>query len=267
MMVMISWKLMTTKPLNSVKNCGTSVSCQDCSLASLCLPISLHGDDVERLDSIIKRGRPFQKNQTIWRQGDDFQSVLAIRSGSVKSFVTSPSGEEQIIGFHFAGELIGLSGFHNKKYPISTVSLETTTVCDIPYDSLDALADDLPELRDQILSSLSQEVSEDQQMMLLLSKKTSEQRLASFLISLSERFQRRGYSATRFRLTMSRNDLGNFLGLAVETISRIFSKFQQKEILQFIDSSRDIELLNVDELYRMADVPLPNEKGCAKRAC
>ena len=101
---------MTQKILSTVKNCGTAVSCQDCSLSSLCLPLSLDGQDIDRLDAIIKRGRPFQKNHTIWRQGDDFHSVLAIRSGSVKSFVTSPSGEEQIVGFHFAGEIIGLNG-------------------------------------------------------------------------------------------------------------------------------------------------------------
>ncbi|GAA3937310.1 fumarate/nitrate reduction transcriptional regulator Fnr [Litoribacillus peritrichatus] len=257
---------MSQKTLNSVKSCGTAVSCQDCTLSSLCLPISLDGHDVDRLDAIIKRGRPFQKSHTIWRQGDDFQSVLAIRSGSVKSFVTSPSGEEQIVGFHFAGELIGLNGLFKKKYPISTVALETTTVCDIPYDSLDALADDLPELRDQILHSMSQEISEDQQMMLLLSKKTSDQRLATFLVSLSERFHRRGYSATRFRLTMSRNDLGNFLGLAVETISRIFSKFQQQEILRFIDSSRDIELLDMDTLYELADLQDSVQRPCGSKS-
>lgn len=256
---------MSQKNFTSVKGCGTAVSCQDCSLSSLCLPLSLHEQDIDRLDAIIKRGRPYQKGQTIWRQGEDFHSVLALRSGSVKSFITSPSGEEQIVGFHFAGELIGLNGLFNKKYPITTVALETTTCCDIPYDSLDALADDLPELRDQLLQSMSQEISEDQQMMLLLSKKTSEQRLATFLVSVSERFQRRGYSATRFRLTMSRNDLGNFLGLAVETISRIFSKFQQKELLRFLDSSRDIELLDMAKLYELADLQDAQTTPCGKK--
>jgi CRP/FNR family transcriptional regulator len=133
---------------------------------------------------------------------------------------------------------------------MSAKVLETTTVCEIPFERLDELSGQLPELRRQMLRSMSKELRDDQQMMLLLSKKNAEQRVATFLLKLSQRFKARGYSASNFRLSMSRNEIGNYLGLAVETVSRIFTRFQKMDLMQV--DGKEVELTNLDEMYRLS---------------
>ena len=197
--------------------------CKDCSLAPLCLPLSLNLEDMDALDEIVKRGRPLKKGEFLFRQGDTFGSVYAVRSGALKTFSLSDSGEEQITGFHLPSELVGLSGMDTEAYPVSAQALETTSVCEIPFERLDELALQLPQLRRQLMRVMSREIRDDQQMMLLLSKKTADERIATFLVNLSARFRARGFSPNQFRLSMSRNEIGNYLGLAVETVSRVFT--------------------------------------------
>jgi CRP/FNR family transcriptional regulator len=205
--------------------------CKDCSLAPLCLPLSLDLEDMDALDNIVKRGRPLQKGEVLFRQGDAFGSVYAVRSGALKTFSLSDGGEEQVTGFHLPSELVGLSGMDAEAYPVSAVALETTSVCEIPFERLDELSVQLPQLRRQLLRVMSRELRDDQQMMLLLSKKTADERIATLLVNLSARFRARGFSARQFRLSMSRNDMGNYLGLAVETVSRVFTRFQQSQLI------------------------------------
>ncbi len=221
--------------------------CNTCSLSALCLPVSLNMTDIERLDTIIDKRPPFKKGDLLFDQGQAFHSLFAVRAGSVKTYSVTQDGEEQITGFYFPGELIGLSGVDSGQYPISAKVLETTTVCDIPFARLDDLAGELPELRRQIMRSMSREIRDDQQMLLLLSKKTAEQRLATFLIKLSERFRIRGYSPTRFRLSMSRNEIANYLGLAIETISRLFTRFQKSGLIQV--EGKEIDITDLPQLY------------------
>ena len=206
--------------------------CKDCSLASLCLPLSLDLKDMDALDDIVKRGRPLKKGEFLFRQGDTFNSVFAVRSGALKTFSLSDAGEEQITGFHLPSELVGLSGMDTELYPVSAQALETTSVCEIPFERLDELSVSLPQLRRQLMRVMSREIRDDQQMMLLLSKKTADERIATFLVNLSARFSARGFSANQFRLAMSRNEIGNHLGLAVETVSRVFTRFQQSKLLE-----------------------------------
>jgi CRP/FNR family transcriptional regulator len=220
--------------------------CSNCSLSSLCLPVSLNMTEMDRLDDIIDKSRPLKKGEHLFHQGEGFTSVYAIRAGSVKSYTLTNEGEEQITGFYFPGELVGLSGFDHQEYPISVKILETTTVCEIPFDNLDNLCGQLPELRRQVMRTMSKEIREDQQMMLLLSKKNAEERIATFLLKLSQRFKARGYSESNFRLSMSRNEIGNYLGLAVETVSRIFTRFQKNGLLEV--DGKEIRLLDMDEL-------------------
>ena len=146
--------------------------CKDCSLAPLCLPLSLNLEDMDALDDIVKRGRPLKKGEFLFRQGDKFDSVYAVRSGALKTFSLSDGGEEQITGFHLPSELVGLSGMDTDHYPVSAMALETTSVCEIPFDRLEELSAQLPQLRRQLMRIMSREIREDQQMMLLLSKKT-----------------------------------------------------------------------------------------------
>jgi len=224
--------------------------CKDCSLASLCLPISLNMEDMDALDDIVKRGRPLKKGEFLFRQGDTFGSVFAVRSGALKTFSLSDGGEEQITGFHLPSELVGLSGVDGERYPVSAQALETTSVCEIPFERLDDLALQLPQLRRQLMRIMSREIRDDQQMMLLLSKKTADERIATFLVNLSARFRARGFSANQFRLAMSRNEIGNYLGLAVETVSRVFTRFQQNKLLEA--EGKEVHILDPIELCALA---------------
>ncbi|MVW75641.1 fumarate/nitrate reduction transcriptional regulator Fnr [Pseudomonas xionganensis] len=224
--------------------------CKDCSLASLCLPLSLNMEDMDALDEIVKRGRPLKKGEFLFRQGDAFNSVFAVRSGALKTFSLSDGGDEQITGFHLPSELVGLSGMDSEIYPVSAVALETTSVCEIPFERLDDLAMKLPQLRRQLMRIMSREIRDDQQMMLLLSKKTADERIATFLVNLSARFRARGFSANQFRLAMSRNEIGNYLGLAVETVSRVFTRFQQNQLLEA--EGKEVHILDPIELCALA---------------
>ena len=230
--------------------------CNNCSLATLCLPLSLDLQDLDALDDIVKRGRPLKKGEFLFRQGDDFGSVYAVRSGSLKTFSVTDCGEEQITGFHLPSEFVGLSGMDTELYPVSAVALETTSICEIPFERLDDLSASLPQLRRQLMRIMSREIRDDQQMMMLLSKKTADERIATFLVNLSARFRARGYSPQQFRLAMSRNEIGNYLGLAVETVSRVFTRFQQNELL--IAEGKEINLINLIELCALAGGSLDN---------
>jgi CRP/FNR family transcriptional regulator len=224
--------------------------CKDCSLAALCLPLSLNTEDMNSLDEIVKRGRPLKKGEFLFRQSDVFESVFAVRSGALKTFSLSDSGEEQITGFHLPSELVGLSGMDTESYPVSAQALETTSVCEIPFERLDELSILLPQLRRQLMRVMSREIRDDQQMMLLLSKKTADERIATFLVNLSARFRARGFSPNQFRLAMSRNEIGNYLGLAVETVSRVFTRFQQNKLLEA--EGKSVNILDPIELCALA---------------
>ncbi|MFI8482658.1 fumarate/nitrate reduction transcriptional regulator Fnr [Pseudomonas sp. NPDC078700] len=224
--------------------------CKDCSLASLCLPLSLNLEDMDALDGIVKRGRPLKKGEFLFRQGDNFGSVFAVRSGALKTFTLSDAGEEQITGFHLPSELIGLSGMDSETYPVSALALETTSVCEIPFERLDELTAKLPQLRRQLMRIMSREIRDDQQMMLLLSKKNADERIATFLVNLSARFRARGFSSQQFRLAMSRNEIGNYLGLAVETVSRVFTRFQQNKLLEA--EGKEVHIIDPIELCALA---------------
>jgi len=226
------------------------VHCSTCSLSSLCLPVSLNMTEMERLDNIIDKSKPLKKGDHLFHQGEAFTSVYAVRAGTVKTYTITNEGEEQINGFYFPGELVGMNGIDSSEYPVSAKILETTTVCEIPFERLDELSGQLPELRRQMLRTMSKEIREEQEMMLLLSKKNAEERIATFLVKLSQRFKARGYSESKFRLSMSRNEIGNYLGLAVETVSRIFTRFQKSDLIRV--EGKEIDVQNVPELYAIA---------------
>lgn len=230
--------------------------CKDCSLAALCLPLSLDMQDLDALDNIVKRSRPMKKGDFLFRQGDAFASVYAVRSGCLKTFSVTDCGQEQITGFHLPSEFVGLSGMDTELYPVSAIALETTSICEIPFDRLDELSASLPQLRRQLMRIMSREIRDDQQMMMLLSKKTADERIATFLVNLSARFRARGYSPQQFRLAMSRNEIGNYLGLAVETVSRVFTRFQQNGLLAA--EGKEINLINLIEICALAGGNLDN---------
>lgn len=230
----------------------STAHCDSCSLHPLCLPMGLSNNDLDKLEKLIRRGRPIQKGEHLFRQGEPFNAVYAVRTGTLKTYTLTNEGEEQITGFHLASELIGLSNFESPIYSSSAKALETTNVCEIPFDRLDELSGDIPELRRQLLRTMGKEIRNDQQMMLLLSKKSAEERIASFLLNLAARFKRRGFSDKTFRLSMSRADMANYLGLAVETVSRVFTRFQKQELIDITGNAKEIAIVNQQSLWDLA---------------
>ncbi|MGO2497539.1 MAG: FNR family transcription factor [Vibrio litoralis] len=233
-----------------VQSGGCAIHCQDCSISQLCIPFSLNETELDQLDEIIERKKPIQKGQEIFKAGDELKSLYAIRSGTIKSYTITEQGDEQITAFHLAGDLVGFDAINNNAHPSFAQALETSMVCEIPYQTLDELSGQIPKLRQQIMRLMSNEIKDDQDMILLLSKKNAEERLAAFLYSLSTRFSQRGFSPREFRLTMTRGDIGNYLGLTVETISRLLGRFQKSDILSV--KGKYITIIDHDALQKLA---------------
>lgn len=225
-------------------------SCGTCRLNTLCLPLSLHLDDVDQLNRIVQRGRPLHKGEHLYRAEDPFDSLFAIRSGAVKASTLNEQGEEQVTGFYLPGELVGLDGIADNRYTNTVVALETSSICEIPFEQMEDLSLKIPSLQRNVFQLLSREITQDQQLISLLSKSSAEERVATLLLSLSSRHQRRRLSPTVFRLPMSRTDIGNFLGLTIETISRVFSRLQQQKVLSV--DKKEIHILDMEQLRLLA---------------
>ncbi len=240
--------------LEGVKKCthDYQISCGNCRLSAICLPLALENDDIEQLDNIVQRSKPMQKSQHLYREGDEFQSVYAVRSGTLKAYKTTDDGREQVTGFYFPGEILGMDGISNNTHASSAKSLETAAVCEIPFSSFEKLSTLMPSLQRHFFQLMSREITEDQQLITLLSKNSADERVASLLLSISTRNARRKLSATQFRLPMSRVDIGNYLGLTVETVSRVFSRMQKLEILKV--DNKEIEILDTVGLQELANL-------------
>jgi len=225
------------------------IACSNCSLGALCLPYGLDGEDIDRLDDIVKRNHPYQRNEFLFSPGQNFKNLYVVKTGAVKTYVQDDEGQERVIGFHLPGEILGLDAIESNEHSCFAKALETTAVCEMPFERLEDLSKDLPSLQHQMLRLMSREVSNESQMIALLNHGTAEERLASFIVSLAERFQRRGFSSTDFFLPMSRQDIGSYLGLALETVSRLFTRFQELKLLKV--ERKHIEVLDMDALRRV----------------
>jgi len=207
------------------------VNCQNCTLADLCLPHGMGQEDLDKLDDIVARKPPYQRGDHLFRPGHNSHALFAVRSGALKSYCITEDGDEQVLGFILPGELTGMDGLAGGCYASASVALETSSVCELPFDQLNRLCSQLPGMHDQIMRIVGKEITTDQQMLMLLGKRNAEERLASFLLSLSSRYKKRGLSPNEFYLPMSRQDIGNYLGLAIETVSRLTARFQDEGIL------------------------------------
>ncbi|RKX65020.1 MAG: Crp/Fnr family transcriptional regulator [Tenericutes bacterium] len=225
------------------------VACQDCSLYRLCLPLGLHNSDLAQLDKIIKRSQNYKRRQALFTAQENFTSLYVVRSGSFKTTISAASGHDQVTGFYFPGEFMGLDAIHQQAYQSNARALETSSVCELPFDNLQQLGVAMPQLQIQLLTRLSKELAGDKSFMLLLGKKTAVEKLATYLLSLSKRFNERGFSATEFQLSMTRADIANHLGLAVETISRLFSRFQEDGLI--VVNDKMISLPNMNKLQAL----------------
>ena len=225
------------------------VSCSECNLRELCFPHGMNDEELSNMDAVVDQPKPIHKNDFLYRDGDKASAIYAVRSGCVKTMTESANGEEQIVGFHLAGEILGLDGFVDGAYTCNAQALETSSVCELPLDQLEDLCHKIPGLQKQMRRIMGKEVSADHKLLLLLGKMTAEERLASFLLSLSGRMEERHWKENEFNLTMPRQDIANYLGMAVETVSRLFAAFQNEKIIEV--DRRHITILDISRLKAM----------------
>jgi CRP/FNR family transcriptional regulator len=227
------------------------VACSSCNLRELCLPVGISNDQLERLDDIVATRRSVPRGEALFRAGDDFASLYAVRTGFFKTCVSSEDGRDQVTGFQMAGELIGLDGIGTDRHTCDAVALEDSQVCVIPYHQLEDLSRELSDLQSHFHKIMSREIVRDHGVMLLLGSMRAEERLAAFLLNLTQRLRTRGFSASSLILRMTREEIGSYLGLKLETVSRAFSRFQEGGVLSV--KQRHIEVLDPDALQKMVN--------------
>ncbi|MEE3191455.1 MAG: fumarate/nitrate reduction transcriptional regulator Fnr [Pseudomonadota bacterium] len=228
-------------------NVPIRLTCKDCSLAELCLPRGLSLDDMERFEAMVDQRPAMARGKILYQTGDVFTGLYAVKSGSFKTTISASDGEDQITGFYLPGELFGFDGFDDN-HSCSAISLEHSSACELPLSSIDQLVVKIPNLRRELDRLMAREITADQSMLLQLSRRTAEQRLAAFIVSLSTRFRQRGFSGTEFSLSMSRHDIANYLGLAAETVSRLFRRFNEKHLASA--NGRTIIIQDFEALHR-----------------
>jgi len=206
--------------------------------------------EIEYLENIIQRKQVLKKGEYIFKAGDTFEALHAVRSGSIKSYTISADGTEQLTGFHLPGEMVGLNAISTESYPSFAKALETSLICSIPFDRLESLARDLPGLQKQLFRVMSGEIRDEQDLLMLLSKKNADEKFAAFVMNLSARYRRRGLSDNEFFLSMTRSDIANYLGLAVETVSRLITRLSKKGLININD--RYLRITDISELSILA---------------
>ena len=223
--------------------------CKECSLVEICLPHGLNVSEVNALSEAIENKPIFQKGELIFKTGEQFKALYAVKSGSIKVSTVAVDGEEQVLGFYLPGELVGLDGIGIQKHVCNATALETTSLCEIPYEKIGDLCHQFRSLQSEIHSLMSKEISEDKALLLLLAKRNADERVVSFILSLSRRYRERGFSEIEFNLSMPRQDIANYLGLATETISRILGKLQDEGLL-----SVNRRLVTINDLARLKKI-------------
>ncbi|MEO8312262.1 MAG: helix-turn-helix domain-containing protein [Caldimonas sp.] len=221
-------------------------------MREICLPVGLSRQDLDRIDHrLVASRRKVGRGETLFRTSDRFDSLYAVWTGFFKTIVSTQQGREQVTGFQMAGELIGLSGIDSGAHEVDAVALEDSQVCTIPFGELEMLGREVPALQTQFHKMMSREIATDHQVMLQLGSMHAEERVAAFLLNLMHRLQWRGFSASSVQLRMSREEIGSFLGLKLETVSRTLSKFQAGGLL--VVRQRQIEITDAPGLQRLLD--------------
>ena len=223
------------------------VTCSSCNLREMCLPAGLCAEDLERIENVVYARRRVKRGDSVFNAGSEFSSVYAIRSGFFKTSLLDREGREQVTGFFMGGELLGMDGIGGS-YHGTAIALEDSEVCVLPYALIEDLSRDIPALQRQLHAVLAREIVRDHGVMMLLGSMRAEERLATFLLNLSKRFQRRGYSPTEFHLRMTREEIGGYLGLKLETVSRAFSRFQEDGLISV--HQKNIRIRDVAGLKR-----------------
>ena len=236
-----------THPLNQEVSLSViKTACSNCNLRELCLPYGLSLEELERLDNLVSTRRRIKRGDHLYRAGEAFDAIYAIRSGFFKTDVLLEDGRDQVTGFQMAGELLGLDGISTEHHTCNAIALEDSEICAIPFSCLEGLSREIHTLQHHFHKVMSREIVRDHGVMMLLGTMRAEERLAAFLLNLSQRFTARGFSHAEFYLRMTREEIGSYLGLKLETVSRAFSRFQEEGHIAV--QQKHIRILNVNGL-------------------
>lgn len=238
----------------------TEVTCNGCGLKQICLPVGLETDHIGDLESIIRKREIYRKGQHIFRQGANFHSLYVVRSGVIKTYTVTEQGEEQVTGFYLPGELIGLDAIYNNQHTNSALALESSSICEVEYQQLEILNASHPSLQQLMFRLMSREIQAEQQMLSVLTKKSAEARLANLLLNISNRLELLHRSSKHFRLPMTRSDIGSFLGMASETVSRVFARLSKMKMLKICQ--RELEIIDQRGLAEIAGLEMYD--GCTQ---
>ena len=225
------------------------IACSNCNMRELCMPIGLNADELSRIDELVAK-RPIVKRGTaLFRAGDKFKAMYAIRSGFLKTCTTSEDGRTQVTGFQMAGEIVGLDGIATDLHTCDAIALEDTEVCALPFDRIEEIAREVKALQHHVHKIMSREIVREHGVMLMLGNMRAEERLAAFLLNLVQRLHARGFSGSDVVLRMTREEIGSYLGLTLETVSRTFSKFAEDGIITV--NQRQVHIQNAEALKRL----------------
>ncbi|MBC5766555.1 fumarate/nitrate reduction transcriptional regulator Fnr [Ramlibacter albus] len=230
-----------------------NVACSNCNLRELCMPVGLKPEELQRIDELVATRRKVKRGTTLFRNGERFDALYAIRTGFFKTCITAEDGRDQVTGFQMAGEIIGLDGIVNDHHTCDAVALEDAEVCVMPFDKISEISRDVASLQHHLHRIMSREIVREHGVMLLLGTMHAEERVAAFLLNLVQRLHTRGFSRSEVVLRMTREEIGNYLGLKLETVSRTFSKFAEMGMITV--RHRHVRILDVDALKRLVGPP------------
>jgi CRP/FNR family transcriptional regulator len=227
------------------------VACSNCNLRELCMPLGLNESEMERVDEVVATRRKIARGENLFRNGDKFNALFAIRTGFFKTRISAEDGRDQVTGFQMAGEIIGLDGIVSDHHTCDAVALEDAEVCVMPFDRIEELSREITSLQRHVHKIMSREIVRENGVMLLLGSMRAEERLAAFLLNLVQRLHARGFSQSELVLRMTREEIGSYLGLKLETVSRTFSKFVDDGIVEV--KQRHVRILNPDGLKHIVN--------------
>ena len=233
-------------------NHSIKVACSNCNLRDLCMPIGLSAEELMRVDELVTRRPIIKRGTTLFRNGEKFSSLYAIRSGFFKTSVTTEDGRDQVTGFQMAGEIMGLDGIVNDHHTCDAIAIEDAEVCVLPFERIEEISREVKALQHHVHKIMSREIVREHGVMLLLGNMRAEERLAAFLLNLVQRLHARGFSQSDLVLRMTREEIGSYLGLTLETVSRTFSKFADDGLIAV--NQRHIHIQNADALKRMVNL-------------
>ena len=233
------------------------VACSNCNLRELCMPVGLTDQDLTKLDELVATRRKVKRGDTLFNNGDKFTSLFAIRTGFFKTALATEDGRDQVTGFQMAGEIIGLDGIVHDRHTCDAIALEDAEVCVMPFDRIEELSREVTALQSHVHKIMSCEIVREHGVMLLLGSMRAEERVAAFLLNLVQRLHARGFSQSELVLRMTREEIGSYLGLKLETVSRTFSKFVEEGIVEV--KQRHVRILNTQALQNLVN----NQPSCS----